>query len=378
MNFLEDVVTYVRRIVKTPNNSVVSTNLIIDYINRFWIMDVDARLQLFDLKTKYQFQTTPGVHQYNMPLYGVNGYAEQEEGSDPVTEISSYPVYQGFMEPAYVSGMPAFFSTQRQTFLNNWPNYTNTLVSAGLGNGGTTYILDMPDFPALRGHVDMSGVIASGSNVDPIIGTSINLNVPKQNIYPAVWITATSATGKTLVVNDSGQFFTSNQNLGLLTGDIVTTWGATTNVVNYNTGQIYVTFNEAIPGNVDINVQCYFIAQGLPRSILFYNNVITILPPPSMPCLVEMDAYLTPAAFMNTSNAIPFAYMSEYIARGAARKMLSDTGDWDQFNNYEPLFKEQEMLVWKRSQRQFTATKQPTIYSGSGNQGWGNNLGQGI
>jgi hypothetical protein len=55
--------------------------------------------------------------------------------------------------------------------------------------------------------------------------------------------------------------------------------------------------------------------------------------------------------------------MCEYIARGAARKILADTGDIEQFQFYEPLFREQEMLVWKRSQRQFTATRTQTIFS---------------
>jgi hypothetical protein len=82
-----------------------------------------------------------------------------------------------------------------------------------------------------------------------------------------------------------------------------------------------------------------------------------------MQYLVEMEAYLSPAAFLNTAAAIPFGYMAEYIARGAARKILSDTGDWEQFNTYEPLFIEQERLVWKRSQREFTATRTGTIFS---------------
>jgi hypothetical protein len=70
--------------------------------------------------------------------------------------------------------------------------------------------------------------------------------------------------------------------------------------------------------------------------------------------------------------------MAEYIARGAARKMLSDTGDWEQFQSYEPLFLEQEMLVWKRSQRQWTATRTETIYSQGFGQGMGlNNIGGG-
>ena len=67
-------------------------------------MDVDARIQLFDLKTKYGFQTTPGIDQYNMPLYSV----QTEPGNQP---IASFPVYQGFMTPCYVAGIQVPFYT---------------------------------------------------------------------------------------------------------------------------------------------------------------------------------------------------------------------------------------------------------------------------
>jgi len=58
--------------------------------------------------------------------------------------------------------------------------------------------------------------------------------------------------------------------------------------------------------------------------------------------------------------------MSEYIARGAARKILADTGDVEQFQFYEPFFREQEILVWKRSQRINTSTRTQTIVSEGG------------
>jgi hypothetical protein len=90
-----------------------------------------------------------------------------------------------------------------------------------------------------------------------------------------------------------------------------------------------------------------------------------------------MDAYLTPAAFLNTGASLPFAYMAEYLARGAARKILSDTGDVEQFMFYEPLFIEQDRLVWKRSQRQFTSTRTGTIFSELQSQTNTNSIGAG-
>jgi hypothetical protein len=100
---------------------------------------------------------------------------------------------------------------------------------------------------------------------------------------------------------------------------------------------------------------------------MFYNNTITLKNPPDTQYQIEMTAYLTPAAFLSSSAALPYAYMAEYIARGAARKILSDTGDIEQFQFYEPLFREQESLVWKRSQRQVTSTRVQTIFSQQGN-----------
>jgi len=124
-------------------------------------------------------------------------------------------------------------------------------------------------------------------------------------------------------------------------------------------------------------VQCFFYEQGLPRSVLFFNNTITLRPSPDTQYAIELQTYLTPAAFLNTSNAIPFGYMAEYLARGAARKILSDTGDIEQFQFYEGFFREQEMLVWKRSQRQFTATRTGTIFSELQQQANSNNYGNG-
>jgi hypothetical protein len=205
------------------------------------------------------------------------------------------------------------------------------------------------------------------------------------SVDAAVFITAIGADGSNIVVSDSGQFLSGNVNYGLLMqpgtaplGNLPLSGGYSTilNTINYLTGDINVTFPSAIPQGNDINVQVFYFQGGLPRGILFYNNVITLRSPPAESYLVELDAYLSPAAFLNTSGAIPFGYMAEYIARGAARKILSDTGDVEQFQFYEPLFIEQENLVWKRSQRQFTANRTETIYSHGLNYGNGNmNLG---
>lgn len=362
-------------------------------------MDVDARVQLFDLKTKYQFQTTPGIDKYNMPLYNV----QTEPGGQ---SIGMFPVYQGFQPPCYINGVQVPLQTQKNQFYNIWPNIVQNLGVIATGNGtGGPYALQIPIIgpPAppnppfnglLRGHIDITGIIATGNNVDPPIATNAAApaaiaSVPVTSVESALYLTSIDSTGANVVVADSGFFLQGNVNYGLLMqpgqaplGNLALSGGysTTSNTVNYLTGQINVQFPVSIPSGNNINAQCFYYQTGLPRGILFYNNTIVLRTVPDIQYLVELEAYLSPAAFLNTAGAIPFGYMAEYIARGAARKILSDTGDIDQFQFYEPLFKEQELLVWKRSQRIWTASRTESIYSQGFGQGAGfnNNYGGGV
>lgn len=404
MNVLDDVFTYMYRILKTASSGVMSNALLIDYVNRFVINDIDARIQLFDYKNTYSFQTQPGVDKYNMPLYSL-----QTESADNIDQqIYSYPVYQGFVGPVYVNGVQIPFMTQKNLFYNSFPNIVQNIPVAAVGNGTAgPYRLNLTLLPQnnlpinppieaiLRGHVDISGIIGSQLANDPPISddlgfASLLAKIPTTSIEPAFWITSTDAEGNNVVVTDSGIFLDENVNCGFLIQPGQAPYGnqrltnlpytVANNTINYLTGECTVTFNTEIPLGTNIAAQCFFFQTGLPRALLYYNNTITLRVPPARSYLVELEAYLSPAAFLNSSQAIQFGYMAEYIARGAVRKILSDTGDWEQFNMYEPLFKEQEMLVWKRSQRQWTATRTETIYSQGMNQnslgynGYGNGL----
>lgn len=410
MHSLSDVITYVRRIIKSPSDAVITDNLIIDYINRFWITDVDARMQLFDLKTKYQFQTAPGVDQYNMPLYSVQSETPGQPNSQ---DIAMFPVYQGFLSPCYINGVEVQFQTQKNLFYSSYPNIVQNTFVVQQGNGTAgPYTLSIPIISnltvplipplqgLLRGHIDITGVISTGVNVDPPTVTNAQIvaldpfiqNMPVTSVESRVFFISTAADGSNIIVQDSGQFLNGNANYGLLmesgkapfgnlplTGGPSPNYSTTQNTINYFTGvATNVYFPDIIPSGNPITAQCLYFQAGLPRLILNYNNTLTLRSPPDRQYLVELDAYLSPAAFFNTEAAIPFGYMAEYIARGAARKILSDTGDVEQFQFYEPLFREQELLVWKRSQRQWTATRSETIYSRGmnyGQAGYGNSFG---
>jgi hypothetical protein len=391
MNYLSDVLTYMRRLLKAPSNYHITDNLLIDYVNRFMI-EINLRMELFDFKTKYGFQTIPGIADYNMPLYSI----QTQPGSQV---IGPFPIYEGFMKPAYCNGIPLTFSTERQEFFNIWPNYNQPQLQVATGdNTAGPYAINLAYQPIIPGHIDITGIIAAFNETASIEDPPFVNNATAQALIPAipttsinstVYLTAIGQSGNNIIVQDSGLFLdgnTSSELYGILmqpgqapNGNLplTGTYSTTVNTVNYNQGTLNVTFPEAIPSGTAIQAQCLFFQQGIPRSVLYYNNTITLRNPPDIQYYIELDAYITPAAFLSTSQALQFGYMCEYIARGATRKIMADTGDIEQFQFYEPLFEEQQALVWKKSQRQRTATRTQTIYSNPGSQYQGiyNNIG---
>lgn len=359
--------------------------MLIDYVNRFYINDVDARLQLFDLRTKYEFTTYPGVDKYNMPLYDVQTVTNN-------FSVNPYPVYQGFFGPGYINGYETPFFTDLAQFRRIFWDYDQEVQVVGTGDGVTTNFdlnfpilgnnatpLNPPVQALLRGHVDMAGIIATGNNVDPPVSNVFLTTIPVTSVDSAVYIDTLDSNGAPMVVKDSGQMFDPSRNFGLLMspgnaplGNSALNGGYSTtlNTVDYINGTANVTFPTPPANGANINARVKYYQTGRPRGILYHNNTLTLRQPPDRQYTVELQAYLTPAAFLSTTDAIPFGYMSEYIARGAARKIMSDTGDIEQLQFYEPFFREQEALVRARSDRQKTATRVQTIYS-AGHGGYG-------
>lgn len=366
MNLLTDVITYVRRIIKTASDQVMSDALIIDYINRFYTTDVPARLQLFELKSKYSFMAQPLVDQYNVPYY------PQATGVGSVT-IAPYPMFQMFMQPVLCDGAQIGLFTDRNSFVNAYPNFYMNEENDVVADGSSTYSFSTINNPIVRAHIDVIGEIAIDN------GSAI----PYPSLDSGFYITAQDASNNLIVLQDVGPNYpsaspTGDANVGnlMLQSDLKAGTLTVSGTVNYETGAVTsANFGVAIPSGNQIQVKYVSFASGRPGLCLLYNNVIKLRPIPDVPRLIEMNAYLTPTAFLNSADALPFGYMAEYMARGAARKILSDTGDWDQFDRYEGLFREQEMLVTRRTDRQRSVTRTPTIFTDLNQQsgsGWYN------
>lgn len=327
---LSNIITWVRRIIKTPSDQSISDETIADYINRFYVYDLAARLQLFELKRQYTFETVPNIFEYQFP----------------------YQQYQMILPPAYCDGIQLGYTQSDNEFYKIFPELIlNEQPLLGDGTSGP-YTVNFGKSPILRGFIDDLG-----------------------NLLPYVYINAIDTSGEQRYIVDNGEgllFQTDETFQNLLTGDLMPSqWTVAESIgtVDYILGTATFDFTPYnIPGTSQINTITSPYSSGFPRFMLFFNNTIKLYPVPSLPHKIQVDCYITPAQFLATNSAVPFAYMSEYIARGAARKILSDNADYDQFQFYEPLFREQENLVIRRTDRQNSNMRTPTIFSAQTSQ----------
>lgn len=323
---LSDIIIYVRRILKQPNTQDISDATIQDYINRFYIYDMPGRIQLFDLRTRYQVELQPNVDRYAAPVTILPGG-------------TVVPTFNWFSTPGYIDGYMIVWQQSNDQWNKLFPNrYQNSFQQSGTGITGP-YSFTIANGPLVRGFRDQ--------NIQP--GNSGVLVANEGLLQSSVFVTAQDSSGNNLVLQDDGE--------GLLIGD-----GSGT--VDYITGDVSFSFSGIIPSTSVINSQAIPYTAGRPQAVLYYDDTFAFRPIPDKPYVFECDAEYTPASFLASTNAIPYRWMAEYFARGAAQKILQDYGDVEQLNFYEPIFRQQENLVLRRTTRQNSVVRTSTIYMG--------------
>jgi hypothetical protein len=357
---LSDIITWVRRIVKSPSAQSISDEVICDYINRFYSYDLPERIQLFEMKRQYTFETIPNIFEYPAP-FTANTTPSFPLNPDPPPFISNpspsqpqtvVPVYQMFRPPIYADGVQMGWYQSNEQFYNVFPELVmNEFPIQGDGTAGP-FTVAFGRNPILRAYIDDLG-----------------------NLLPYVYITTPTPSGGLQYIVDSGYVNASGQGILIqtdstfqniigppLTGTPPS--GGDSGTVDYINGTATFTFLNTTIDQANIETQTSPFSAGFPRICLFFNNVFKLYPVPDRAYKIQVDAYLTPTVFFNSTGSVPFAYMSEYLARGAARKILSDVGDYEQVQFYEPMFREQENLVLRRSDRQRATQRTATIFSG--------------
>lgn len=220
------------------------------------------------------------------------------------------------------------------------------------------YSFSLYEPPVIQGHRDQN-TLPAGTNMNPagIDPTKAGL------LTSSVYITAIDSSGYLNVAQDDPINYTTG-NLISYDPQNPTAAPQVVGSVNYLTGAISVTFLHAIPTTSQINSQSIPYSAGRPQAVFFFDNTFTFRPIPDKTYLFQIDAYYNPSAFLASTNAVPFRFMTEYFARGLARKVLQDYGDVEQLALYEPMFREQENFVLRKTYRQNSNTRVATVFQG--------------
>lgn len=358
-----DMITWVRRLIKSPSPQVISDETIGDYINRFWVYDVAERVQLLEMKRQYTFETQANIFEYRAPFSPRQSWVFPPNPNPPpfndnpvppaTVQQTPVPLYHEFRPPIYCDGVEMGWFQSTEQFYNVFPELVlNEIPLLGDGTLGP-YTMNAGRSPILRAFIDDLG------NLKPYVYiTYVDLGGVQHYIVDSSFLDP-NGLGILIETDETFQNIIGNQ----LTGTPPNGGGAGT--VNYDTGEvIFSWFAQPVPDQVPIELQTSPFSSGRPRIALYFNQIFKVYPVPDRAYKIQVDAYVTPQVFFSSTAAFPFAYMAEYISLGAARKILSDNGDWDQYDRYEGRFREQENLVLRKTSRQNMVIRTPTIYSG--------------
>lgn len=298
----------VRRLTRSPSNSQITDDEINEYINTFVLYDFPEQLRLFSLKETFTFYTTKGTDLY-----------ETEIGSpDPLSNFQN--LYITTHEPVYVGGYKVLFTQSRDQFYGMYP-FTNSVIDTQSRGNGVA--------------VAFTGTVAAV----PLL---------KNNVL----FTATDINGIGMKLVDDGAAGPT----GSLTGDGIGT-------INYETGAYTLLFNTA-PGNGEIiwsETVPYQAAR--PDVVLYFDDRFFVRPVPDKTYPIVLEVYKRPTELLADGTKPELEQWWQYIAYGAAKKVFEDRTDSESIQEIMPEFKQQELLVLRRTIVQQTKERVATIYT---------------
>ncbi len=303
---LGDIRIKVRRLTGSPSTTQLTDVQIDEYVNTYYSYDMPQQLRLFNLRVEYEFYTQPNVDAYQFPRN----------------------TYRTVSPPLYVGGVEAFWSQSEEQFYRIYPqNEFIEELATGTGIEGP-YPFTFTNTPFLRGYTAAS---------DPA------------TIFSQVLVSGVDALGGNQIARDNGAGGWIAENGDALAG-----------AINYTTGVGSITFANAVTGV--INGQNIPYQASRPLALLFFNDIFFLRPVPDQAYKVSMEAYRTPTQLLADADEPVLNEWWQYLAFGAAKKVLEDRLDIDGLAKIMPLLEEQQRLVLRRTIVQQTNERTATIY----------------
>lgn len=319
--------TKVRRLTRTPSVNQMTDAVLDEYIDTFVQYDFPEHLRLFTLRTEVSFFTLPFVDEYETG----------DEGTDET--LSNFNnKFTNVFDPVYIAGRKAYFTQSREQFYNIYPlNRTQQLV--GTGNGvADSFTGTLSPRPVLQGNLTFTAVDADGVN------SQVLHDIP-----------VVDADGKKTV---DGNLYQPGEEPATAPTVILAN-----NTINYATGAFIVEFPVPPATNTLVNANYRAIQVARPEAMLFWNNKFILRPVPDSVYEVNMEVSVLPTQILLSTDQPELEQWWQYIAYGASKKVFEDRMDMESIQKIMPEFKMQERLVLRRSIRQQTAERTPTIYT---------------
>ena len=118
--------------------------------------------------------------------------------------------------------------------------------------------------------------------------------------------------------------------------------------VNYISTQINILLPVPAQAGSLINIWAAQYQTGRPYNLLWWNNEFTIRPVPDNMYLVEVEAYMTPVQFMQTTDDPLLNQFALYLAYLASQEILRQRQDMEGVQNLEEGRKRQEGLILEK------------------------------
>lgn len=365
---LQAIQNKVRRLTRSPSEAQITTLQLQDYINTFVIYDFPEHLRTFNLRKTFTFYTNPYQDEYptDEASFGTNPLAI----NNPLYNFQNN--YLTVHPPVYCAGYQALYTQSREQFFGYYPKVNFIQFTGNNGDGVTT---------------SFTGVINSQQSLVPnnfnqriallqrqVLFDSADSNLNGLALVDVPLINPT--TGNPTTTGNLYDPSSAAYQLALATPPVYPTDLDATNNINYATGVYTITFSVAPGANIPINSQTVPQVLSLPQAVLYYANKFVVRPVPDQPYRINIEVYQRPVSLLSTSQSPELEEYWQYIAYGAAKKILEDRMDIDSVAMIMPEFKKQENLVQRRTIVQYTNERVATIYTEqttptTGGFGWG-------
>ncbi len=311
LSTLDRIRTKIRRLTASPSQTQITDAEIDDQINTFYLFDVPESIRVLNLRDEFNFYTDPTVDAYIFPR---NKFVN---------------VYQ----PIYIAGYQSFYTQSREQFFRIYPQLEFE-QDVGSGDGSTTtFSFQLNNAPVLRAY-EYSG--------DPAV-------------FSRVFVSFTDSAGESVIARDDGEGgFLSEDGETVIPGNI-----------DYTTGSITdLDFSPEIPpSGSTLTAQYVSYEASRPEALLFYADTFFLRPVPDKAYKVSMEVLRQPTLLFGDSDTPQLEEWWQYLAYGAAKKILEDRQDMASVAAIMPEFHHQELLAMRRTSDQLAQERSATIYT---------------